>query len=138
MRHGIFFICGVYLSLAAAAVSSAQPSGFNYDESKVPSYLLPDPLVSLDGSRVTSENAWRRQRRPEILRLFEEQMFGRAPTRPSGLVFEVTSVESEALSGKAVRKEVSVFFRQDRQGPRMDILVYVPADASGAVPLFLA
>lgn len=41
----------------------------NYDESKVPPYTLPDPLVMASGARVTSAAMWKRQRRPELLRL---------------------------------------------------------------------
>ena len=33
---------------------SAQPKGFNYDESKVPKYSLPDPLTLLSGCNARS------------------------------------------------------------------------------------
>src|SRR5215510_11997690 len=36
----------------------------NYDESKVPAYTLPDPLVMADGKRVTDAQTWRTRRRP--------------------------------------------------------------------------
>src|SRR5829696_7542954 len=42
----------------------------NYDENKVPPYTLPDPLVMTNGALVTSANTWKRQRRPELLRLY--------------------------------------------------------------------
>lgn len=119
------------------APAEAQPKGFNYDESKVPEYTLPDPLVMLDGQEVANAEMWREKRRPEILRLFETHVYGRSPGRPKTMRFEVTSVDREALGGQAVRKEVSVHFTEKSDGPRMDILLYLPADADGPAPTFV-
>ena len=55
----------------------AQPAEVNYDESRVPTYELPDPLLSAGGQRVTDASTWRTTRRPEVLHLFETQMYGR-------------------------------------------------------------
>src|SRR5262245_39135986 len=41
----------------------------NYDESKVKPYMLPDPLVLLNGQPVKDADTWFKQRRPEILKL---------------------------------------------------------------------
>ena len=43
----------------------------NYDESKVGTYTLPDPLVTTKGVRVRDALTWRRIRRPEILGMIE-------------------------------------------------------------------
>jgi predicted small secreted protein len=47
----------------------------NYDETLVPDYTLPDPLVTLAGEPVSDAETWRDVRRPEILALFEEHVF---------------------------------------------------------------
>jgi hypothetical protein len=109
----------------------------NYDESKVPKYTLPDPLVTCDGRQVTDRAAWRKQRRPEILGLFEKHIYGKMPGRPEGMTFQTRSVARDALGGKATRKEVTVLFTGKADGPKMDILLYLPNDAKKAVPLFL-
>ena len=117
--------------------ASAQPPGANYDESKVPPYTLPDPLVLSDGGKVTDAKSWSEKRRPEILRLFETHMYGRSPGRPEDMIFEVTSEDRSALGGKATRKEVSVYFTGQKDGPKMDILIYLPNEAKKPVPVFL-
>jgi hypothetical protein len=114
-----------------------EPWGVNTDESKVSVYTLPDPLTLSDGTRVTDAGMWVAQRRPEILRLFEQHMYGRAPGRPEEMFFDVTSVDREALDGKATRKEVSVYFTSGQDGPRMDILIYLPNVRSWPVPILL-
>jgi len=114
----------------------AQPNAANYDESKVPEYVLPDPLVSPDGKKVTAAE-WKSARRAEVLKLFQTHVYGRSPARPREMSFEITSVEKNALGGKATRKEVSVFFTGQRTGPQMSILIYQPNSAPNPVPAFL-
>ncbi len=128
--------------LIAAAVlapaAAAQPQDANYDESKVPPYTLPDPLVTSAGKKVTDKQMWFKVRRPEILRLFETQVYGRTPDgKLPHTSWEVTSVDGKALGGTAVRKEVSVYFTGTKDGPRMDLLMYLPAAAKKPVPVFL-
>jgi len=106
------------------------------DEAFVPDYVLPDPLVCLDGTAVSSAQTWIQRRRPEILNLFERHVYGRSPGRPPVLAFEST-VDPEAVGGTAVRKQVVVRFSERDEGPRMDILIYLPNPGSGPVPLFV-
>ena len=120
-----------------SSLSVAQPEEFNYDETKVPAYTLPDPLISDSGNRITSLRQWRRQRRPELLRHFEEQVYGRCPVPRPDMSFEVRSVEPQALNGSAVRKQVTAYFSSDKAGTQMVILIYLPAEVTGPVPVFL-
>src|SRR4051794_10083840 len=92
-----------------AGQSPARP-GINYDESKVAPYTLPDPLVRADGERVRSADDWRRIRRPELLALFEREVYGKSPPAPSGMWHEVRSTDHSALGGRATRKEVRIHF----------------------------
>lgn len=120
-----------------AGPARAQPPGTNQDEAKVPAYTLPDPLVLANGERVADAGTWIAKRRPEIVSLFESQMYGKAPGRPEGLTFEVTRVIRDALGGKATRKEVSVSFTGKPDGPRMDLAIYLPNQGEGPFPAFL-
>jgi len=125
------------LSALGTASLAAQPSETNYDESKVPEYTLPDPLRMADGRPVADAAAWRDRRRPEILELFRQHVYGRAPGRPEAMVFRTRSTAADALDGKATRKEVAVLFAGRDDGPKMDVLIYLPNDAKRPVPLFV-
>ncbi len=116
---------------------SAQDFQPNYDEAKVPSYTLPDPLVGKDGKRIESAKAWRQMRRPELIGLFEEQVYGKAPGQPQGLRFEVRSLVRGVLNGQADRKQVRIYFSEE-ETPFMDLLLYLPAGRAQASPTFLA
>ena len=123
--------------IIVATSLSAQPASVNYDETKVPAYTLPDPLVCTDGSAVTNAKAWREKRRPELVRLFEEQVYGRAPGQPSAMRFETLSVVTNALGGLATRKEVAIWFTGKAGGPSMSLLLYIPNAAKKPAPTFL-
>jgi len=118
-----------------AAVVAGIP--VNYDEAKVGTYTLPDPLVLANGKPVRDAKTWNQTRRPEIVRLFEENQYGRAPGRPAGMSFDVFDKGTPALEGKAIRRQVTIYFSADKAGPKMDLLVYVPANATGPMPLLL-
>ena len=63
-----------------AAVVAGIP--VNYDEANVGTYTLPDPLVLANGKPVRDAKTWNEKRRPEIVRLFEENQYGRARDVP--------------------------------------------------------
>lgn len=109
----------------------------NNDESLVGTYTLPDPLILANGKPVRDAKTWHEKRRPEIVRLFEENQFGRSPGRPAGMSFDVFDKGTPALDGKAIRRQVTVYFSRDKAGPKMDLLIYLPAEARKPVPLLL-
>ena len=132
------FVFTFALLVAIPAIGlKAQPPGTNFDEAKVPKYTLPNPLVMSDGKPVTTPDEWKDQRRPEILEMFETHVYGRSPRPLKQMTFEVTSRENKALGGKAIRKEVTVYFSSDKDGPQMSILIYQPAGAKKATPAFM-
>ena len=123
------------LFASACACTSAAPI---LDEAKVPPYTLPDPLVCLDGSRVTDARTWREKRRPELLRLFESEEYGKTLLgRPEAMRFVVRGEKKDALGGKATRLRVGVLFEGKEDGRQMELLVYLPNNAKGPVPVFL-
>ena len=108
--------------------------GFTYEESQVPDYTLPNVLETADGKPVTSVRQWEKQRRPELLKLFEQQMYGRAPEAPEALHFRVLST-GEAFDGLAVRKEVGIYFNES-ETEYLKLLLYTPKVRPRA-PVFL-
>jgi hypothetical protein len=128
---------------AAAAQTDRPPASVvagipvNYDEALVGSYTLPDPLLLSNWKPVRDAKTWIDKRRPEIVKLFEDNQYGRSPGRPKDMSFEVFDKGTPALEGKAIRRQVTVYFSADKEGPKMDLLLYVPAEARKPVPLLL-
>jgi len=109
----------------------------NYDEALVGSYTLPNPLVLANGKPVRDAKTWTEKRRPEIVRLFEENEYGRAPGRPSRMTFDVFDKGTPAFDGRATRRQVTIYFAPDKSGPKLDLLLYLPANAAKPVPVLL-
>jgi hypothetical protein len=109
----------------------------NYDEARVGSYTLPDPLLLANGKPVRDAKTWNEKRRAEIVSLFEENQYGRSPGRPAAMSFDVFDKGTPAFDGKGTRRQVTIYFSADKAGPKMDLLVYVPANAPGPVPVLL-
>lgn len=137
LRHKNQAWWAIAIVLAAGCLLIAQPEETNYDESKVPKFTLPDPLVLCDGAKVQDANTWREKRRPEILELFREHVYGTDPGKPNAMAYVTTSLDNKALDGKATRKEVTVYFTGRVQDPNMAILIYLPNNRPKPVPLFL-
>src|SRR5579875_309874 len=109
----------------------------NYDEAQVGHYTLPDPLRMANGKPVRDAKMWFSKRRPEIVHLYEENQFGRSPQAPADLPYDEFDKGTAAFDGKAIRKQTTIYFSHDKAGPKMDLLVYIPAGARKPVPLLL-
>ncbi|MDD4101927.1 MAG: alpha/beta hydrolase [Kiritimatiellae bacterium] len=107
----------------------------NYDESKIAPYTLPDPLTFADGTKLTAPEQWPR-RRDEILALFEAQMFGVIPPPPSVMRLELLE-SKDVMEGLATRKQIRMWFRDDRTGPKIDWIIFTPKDAPAPVPAYI-
>jgi len=107
----------------------------NFDERAVRPYLLDDPFLFRDGSKVLSAADWRR-RRQEILELFQRELYGRLPPAPEFLSVEKVA---ERISDErfGVVRRYRLRFRKDGSGPCIDWLVILPRFAKGKVPVFL-
>ena len=134
MRH--IALTAALLVVAGLAVVSTQEFTPNYDEAKVPPYTLPDPLVLANGTPVTTAAQWRDLRRPELLRLFAAEVFGRTPAKTVPVATRVDGVE-KALDGRAIRKQITLSFGEKPDAPAMHLLVYLPVSAPAPSPIVM-
>ncbi|MCL2304069.1 MAG: acetylxylan esterase [Planctomycetaceae bacterium] len=117
------------------------------EESKVPEYVLPDPLFSLDGEEITTAEQWVEKRRPELLELFKKHIYGRVPLeqmRQSNLATksEIADKDENALGGKATRLQMEITLTRDdpnwratnKRGQMINVLIYLPNRVNGEVP----
>lgn len=100
--------------------------------------LLPDPLTMTDGTPVTTTQQWHETRRPELLQLFASEVYGQTLVgRPENLRFVVREEKRDARGGAATRLRVGVLFEGREDGRQMELLVYLPNQVTGPVPVFL-
>ncbi len=129
----LFFIVVISISTDAA---DAQDSLINYDEARIPPYILPDPLQLPNGKHVTTSQQWLQHQRAGMLKLFTDNVYGKMPGKPVNMHFKLNSVDSSALGGKAICKQVTILFNNAASAPSMDVLIYLPKYAKTPVPVF--
>jgi hypothetical protein len=115
--------------------SYSQQFKANYDESKIPPYTLPDPLIFNDGSRVSSKEDWE-IRRAEIYKTFENEVYGICPKWNGTLSTSEISSDTHALNNKAVRQEVNIKLQNNNKELNITLLIYLP-HSPVPVPVFL-
>ena len=113
------------------------PTPTNYDESLVPVYELPDPLTDISGAAVSTAADWRDRRRGEVLRLFEDHVYGHMPGPWEGPSCQRLDETEDALDGRAVRRQTRVRFGDGDAAPAINLLLYLPCGATKPVPAFL-
>jgi hypothetical protein len=119
--------------------AEAQQKTANYDESKIPRYTLPELLKTQVGKTISTTEAWANTRRPELLALFEQHVFGKTPTAATwGKVdFKVTQVKNDALNGKATRKFIHISLPEHPTWQGMEVMLYIPNGLSQPAPCFV-
>jgi hypothetical protein len=107
----------------------------NYDESKVATFSLPDPLKMVDGQVVSTGEQWKK-RRAEILRFYEEQIYGKIPENAPSVKWMVTETDNESRNGTAIARKVRGIVGNG-SGTDLNVTLYLPKKATGPVPVLL-
>jgi hypothetical protein len=117
------------------------PNAVNYDESKVGAYRLPDPLVMQDGRKVTTAAMWWKERRPELVQLFDKDVYGRVPADVPKVTWEVVSTTHETVGTVAAITKKLLGHVDNSSYPLVkvdiDMSLTTPADATGPVPVMM-
>ena len=121
--------------LGTSLFSVAQDA--NYDEAKVGAYQLPESLVAIDGQKILTKKAWEERRRPEILSLFEEHVYGKVPVQFDRIEFITTREEKNAMNGSAHLKEVTIRVHRNKDSVSINLVLFIPATAKKPAPAFL-
>ena len=121
------------ITLFSSAQNEFQP---NYDETKVPVFDLPDPLLTFDGKEVKTTDIWENERRPELLEFFTQNVYGEVPDYLEISSFKIVEQSENAFGGKAKRKQIELSFTKNGKELSFTILLYVPKDVEKA-PIFL-
>jgi hypothetical protein len=116
---------------------SKDKAGFNYYEDKVPSYTLPDIFTSNDGAKINTIELWNNKRRPEIMELFRENIYGRVPATVYKETFRVISNDQMALEGKATQKQIEITIESGGKTLSFDLLLFTPNNVKKPAAVFL-
>ncbi len=108
----------------------------NYDEAQVPIFPVPDLMTTFSGETVENREDWKARRRPELLRFFEENVYGKVPGTLDHVSFEIVEQNKNAFGGKAHRKQIEVTLQKGNRSLGFHMLLYLPKDRDRA-PLFL-
>ncbi len=118
------------------------PTAANYDESKAAlSSKLPDVLVLNDGKRVTTAKVWWTKRRPEIVEMFDREIYGRVPKNVPAVTWEVAGTEREMNGDVPVITKHLLGHVDNSSYPLIkvdiDLTLSTPANAVGLVPVMM-
>ncbi len=104
---------------------------------KTADYHLPDALKTSQGQIVNTVSDWEKKRRPVILILFEDNIYGQMPDKYEAISFEVTREEPAAMDGKAHLKEVAITVRNNRKPLTIHLVLFTPTSALKPSGVFL-
>lgn len=122
--------------------NESAPNHANYDESKATPYPnLPDALTLKNGKKVTTPDAWWKQRRPEIAEDFEREVYGRIPKDVPGVTWTAAISEREFVGRTPVLARQLIGHVDNSAYPLIDVNISMtlvtPADAKGPVPVLM-
>jgi hypothetical protein len=119
------------------------PNSANYDPAKAnPFPDLPEVLTLKSGEKITTAEAWWKQRRPEIVEDFEREVIGRVPKDVPKVTWAVTSEVKDGLVGTLPANGKQLTGHVDNSAfPAITVdirmTVVTPAKAKGPVPVLM-
>lgn len=127
-----------FLALATFMISAyaQHPANVNFEEAKVLPYVLPDVLKTSRQTIIRSKADWEANR-PELLQLFEDNIYGQMPKHFDDIKYSVLLEDKSAMQGKATLKQVVVEIFNRGQSVKLNLLLFVPNYLRKAAPAFL-
>lgn len=119
------FLMSILLSQCLSLVGQTQ---VNYDEDAIQPYTLPELLTLENGESVKTIEDWETNRRPQILSLYKNQVFGNIPAAKISSTIEVVEQSDLALGNTAVRKQIAIELKDNNKTLTINILLYLPKD----------
>ncbi len=117
------------------------PNAANYDESKVNTFTLPDPLVCKDGTKVATPELWWSKRRPEIVEDFDREVYGRVPKDAPKVTWELLETKEEKVGEIPAVSKRLVGHVDNARCPEIKVDIQLtlttPAEAKGPVPVIM-
>ncbi len=108
----------------------------NYDESKVGSYTLPPLLTDSQGNKIGPAEEWEQRRRPEILKLFEDNVYGQVPNDYDSINFRVLW-SGVSFDKKSRYKDVAIDVSRDNRTLTFHAFLITPNIPDKKFPVFL-
>lgn len=109
----------------------------NYDESKVGNFILPDVLTTESGQKISTNEEWETIRRPEILRLFENHVYGIVPKDFDKISFKTLETNKKSLNGQATYRKVAINVSRNGQTATIYLNLFTPNKGKKRPPVFL-
>jgi hypothetical protein len=155
IRTSLPFALLAILPLACNSASAQERPGINYDEAKAGGIPNLDPLTAADGTKITTKEQWLVKRKPELMKLFESEVYGKTPGGATKAVRVVVESENKnALGGKATLRRIRLSFSQgpvlteggndhpalkgDGFTHHADLLLYIPNGLTKPAPAFVS
>jgi hypothetical protein len=122
--------------LTMNCIMSAQPKGYNYEESKVPQFELPPLLQTDDLIKINTLKEWQNIRRPEILNHLKNEIYGK-----NILPLEQIKIKSEVIEQGdfklGIRKQIKIEFKRGLKKVNLNLTAFFPKHSAKAVPIFV-
>src|SRR5262245_5989064 len=126
----------IAMLLSSATVADSPAADFPSVDQLPVRAEFPDPLVMLDGTRVTTKEQWETKRKPELKALFQHYMYGRLPPTPKRQSYTELFRDEKALGGKATLSEAKITFEEPSLSHPIHVLFVVP-NAVSKPPVFV-
>lgn len=131
----------LYTFLLSLLFTNMQSQEVNQDESKVPDFILPELMMNNDKQKITTISEWEQQRRPELIRLFSDQMYGEPFALIASDIYrthQILAEDPDAMQGKAICKQVLLTYTlSDGIKQEVLLLLYLPK-TTHKIPVFLS
>ena len=122
--------------------NESAPNHANYDDSLAnPCPQLPDVLTLKNGKKITTADAWWKQRRPEIVEDIEREMYGRLPKNIPKVTWTVKVTDREFIGFTPIIVKKLIGHVDNSEYPLINVdinmMLVVPANVKGPVPVLM-